>query len=103
MKKKDFSIDDIDHLAKLSFLELKKDERELYFSQIGEVLEFVAKLQKVKMENVSETSQITGLVNVLRKDKLGKSLDQKAFLNQIPDKDGDYVKVPAILEGNDNA
>lgn len=95
------SLSEAKHLVKLANLNLSEKEIEELLNQFVNVLEFVSKVQSLNTKNVVETSQVTGLVNVFREDKIDESrmLTQKqALLNSKKSHNG-YFEVEAILEG----
>jgi aspartyl/glutamyl-tRNA(Asn/Gln) amidotransferase C subunit len=89
---------DVLHIAKLANLPLRKDEIKKYEEQLSSILAYIEKLKKAKTDNVSETSQVTGLENVTRNDSTTPSLSQEsAFSNTKSQQNGSF-KVKAILE-----
>jgi aspartyl-tRNA(Asn)/glutamyl-tRNA(Gln) amidotransferase subunit C len=89
---------DVLHIAKLANLPLRKDEIERYEEQLSSILEYIEKLKKVKTDNVSETSQVTGLENVTRIDSSTPSLSQKDAISNTKSQQNGSFKVKAILE-----
>ncbi len=98
MEEKQLSVEQIRHLAKLSQLKIDTDEISIYANQLSEVLDYVASLQKLELDDVEETSQVTGLENVFVDDKTGKCLSRSKALSQTPDMHNGYVKVKAIFK-----
>lgn len=90
---------EIEHISLLSRLELTGEEKELYANQLNSVLEYVEELGKVDTENVEPTANITGLVNVLREDKIVESpISYEDISKNAPEfKSGSFV-VPAVFE-----
>ncbi len=62
--------DQVRHIAKLARLGLKDEEVSRFAIQLSEILGYVEKLNEVNVENVEPTSQVTGLQNVMREDKV---------------------------------
>jgi aspartyl-tRNA(Asn)/glutamyl-tRNA(Gln) amidotransferase subunit C len=97
---------EIDHIAKLSRIELNDKEKENYSAELTEILGFVEKLNKVDTKNVTETSQVTGLANVYREDiakeitqvNKNKNVNRKELLKNAPSEKDGYIKVKAVLE-----
>lgn len=58
------------HVAKLARLELKDEEVKKFSGQLSSVFEYMEILKEVDTNGVPETSQVTGLENVLEEDKL---------------------------------
>lgn len=89
----------IDSIAKLSKLTLSEPEKKQYAEQLSTVLDFVEQLKDVDTDTVTETTQVTGLEDVMREDV---SVDcpedlKEGILNQFPEKEGDLLKVKAVF------
>jgi len=93
------SIEEVNHIAKLSKIELTEEEKEKYSEQLSSVLEYVDQLAEVDTEGVEPTSNITGLSNVMREDKIEESgITYKDIeLNAPKFKDG-FFEVPGVFE-----
>lgn len=88
---------EIEHLAELSRLELTDDEKKLYSEQLSSVLDYFNKLQEVNTEKVEITSQVTGLENVTREDKVVESGVEKELIDRAPEKESNQIKTKAVL------
>jgi aspartyl-tRNA(Asn)/glutamyl-tRNA(Gln) amidotransferase subunit C len=87
-------------VALLSRLELDEKETELYSTQLAAILSYIDKLNEIDTSNVLPTSHVLPtLKNVFRKDSLKKSLDVSDVLSNAPSKEGDFFKVPQVIEG----
>ncbi len=92
--------DEVKHVADLAKLNLTDEELVKFQGQLSAILDYVKQLQQVDTKGVEETSQVTGLGNVLRDDKALVSLSQEEALSNVKTKHNGYVKVPGILENN---
>ncbi len=88
---------DVLNIASLSRLELTDAEVETFSHQLSDVLSYVEQLGKVNTDNVEETSQVTGLVNVFRPDAVIPSENPEALINQAPEHEDNMVKVKNVL------
>ena len=79
---------DVKHIAKLANLTLKTGEEKKFESQFQETLKTVDVINELDTSGVSATSQVTGLVNITRPDKVDKTRIIKI---------GDYFKVPSVF------
>jgi len=59
---------DIKHIAELSRLKLTEGEEKQFDEQLGSILKYIEKLNKVETRNIEPTAQVSGLVDVLRSD-----------------------------------
>ena len=89
---------DVKHIAKLANLTLKKDDVEKYEKQLNSILEYVDQLSQVNTDNVSETSQTTGLEKVTKNDVSSPSLLPDDALSNTKSKHNGLFKVKAIFE-----
>lgn len=90
---------DIDHIAKLARLHLSEEEKTMYADQLSAVFGYVAMLQEVDTDGVPETSQVTGLEDVVREDVV-KECDEETrrkIIEQFPSKMGNLLKVKAVF------
>lgn len=65
------SEEEVRHIAKLARIALSDEEVKKFQSQLSGVLDYVDILKEVDTTNVAETSQVTGLNNVMEKDEVG--------------------------------
>ena len=90
----------VTNVALLSRLELDEKECGLYSSQLAAILTYIDKLSEVDTKSVLPTSHVLpSLKNVFRKDSLKSSLDVADVLCNAPQKEGDFFKVPQVIEG----
>jgi len=91
----------VEHIAKLARIKLIDKEEEKFAKDLSSILNYIDKLNKVDTENIKPIQQITGLETVIRKDKTtdpSTALGASKILEQAPDKQNNYFKVPKILE-----
>ena len=89
---------EVKHVAKLAALKLTPKEVNKYQKQLTETLDYVNQLDELETKKVESTSQVTGLENVLRKDKPGLSLSVKEALANAPQKHHHFFKIKAIFK-----
>ncbi len=88
---------DVQKVAKLARLEIPSDDIETYASQLENILEYIAQLQKIDTSDVKPTTRAVEVVNVLREDFVEESPIREEILNLAPKKEGEFYKVPKIL------
>ena len=90
---------EIEDMSKLSRLGLSVKEKEKFSKELSAILEFVNKLDEVKIDKIKPTAQVTGLENVSRKDSGRKKTKKETdkLLALVPDSENRHVKVRAIL------
>lgn len=91
---------DVKHVAKLANLAIPDSQIKKLENQLSSILDHIAKLQKVDTEKVSETSQVTGLENVIREDTADslKTLTQEEALSGTTLKQNGLFKVKGVLQ-----
>ena len=91
--------DTVKRVAALSRLSLADDELLKYSSQLETIIAYISKLNEIDTEDVPPTSHpLSTLKNVYRKDLLKPSLKTEEALANAPLKDGDFFKVPQVIE-----
>ena len=99
MAKKILTKEDILHIAKLGNLTLTDKEIEIFKKQLSSIIDYINKLQEVDTKNIEPPSQITGLTDVLREDKVNdqRTLTSDQALTNTKSKEGNLFKVKAIF------
>jgi len=89
---------DIHKTAALANIPVTKDEVETLEQQLIETLTYVQRLNEVKTDDVSPTSQVTGLENVTREDSITASFSQEEALKNAKHTYNGFFMVKAILD-----
>lgn len=89
---------DIAKVARLARLGLSADELEHYGSQLEVILDHAARIQTLPLGEVAPTAHPLPMVNALRPDETEATLDREEVLEQAPDREGPYFRVPPFLE-----
>jgi aspartyl-tRNA(Asn)/glutamyl-tRNA(Gln) amidotransferase subunit C len=89
--------DEVAHLARLSRLALTDDELDHYATQLDAIIESVAKVAEVAVEDVPPSSHALPLTNVFRPDEVRPSLTTEQALSGAPAVQDDRFRVPRIL------
>ena len=89
--------DDVRKVAKLSRLNLPEETIATYTGQLERILDYVDQLQAVHTEGVPPTTRAVEVVNVTRKDAVVSTDVREELLDQAPQREGDFFRVPKIL------
>jgi aspartyl-tRNA(Asn)/glutamyl-tRNA(Gln) amidotransferase subunit C len=89
---------EIEHIAMLSRLSLSEEEKDLFGSQLGSVLDYMEQLNGLDTEGVEPTSHVLSLQNVMREDLPGASLPRTEALMNAPSHTEQFFRVPKIIE-----
>lgn len=92
----------IDHslilkLEQLAKLELSVAERERLRHDLNKILAMIEKLEELDTSNVEPLVYINDEFNVFREDTVKNQVSQEQALSNAPGQDGQYFKVPKIL------
>jgi aspartyl-tRNA(Asn)/glutamyl-tRNA(Gln) amidotransferase subunit C len=91
------------HVAKLARLALTEDELARFGPQLESILEYVAKIGELDVSGVEPMAHALPLTNVLREDVVEASLPVDAVLQNAPDADGPFFKVPKVIGGDEDS
>ncbi|MDQ1582878.1 MAG: aspartyl-tRNA(Asn)/glutamyl-tRNA(Gln) amidotransferase subunit [Microbacteriaceae bacterium] len=94
----EISAEQVAHLANLARIDLSPAEIASLTTELGQIVESVAKVTEVATPEVPATSHPMPLTNIFRDDAVVPSLTVEQALSGAPDRDGDRFRVPAILD-----
>ena len=89
---------DIDYVANLARIQLHPKEKEKFQTQLGDVLKYFEKLQKVEVEGVEPTAHAFPRVNIWDQDSPIEGFSSKQALQHAPQVRNDQVVVPKVVE-----
>ncbi|MBS3029987.1 MAG: Asp-tRNA(Asn)/Glu-tRNA(Gln) amidotransferase subunit GatC [Dolichospermum sp. DET50] len=87
-------------VANLARLELTADEEAQFTTQLGSILDYIEQLNQLDVTNVAPTTRAIDVSNVTREDILQPYPDREAILNSAPQQEGDFFRVPKILNAD---
>ncbi|HEX9417250.1 MAG TPA: Asp-tRNA(Asn)/Glu-tRNA(Gln) amidotransferase subunit GatC [Gaiellaceae bacterium] len=88
------SRDEVLHVARLARLALTDEEVERFQQQLSAILEAVGKVGELDLSGVEPTSHPLELSNVWAEDEPRPSLPLEEALQNAPDREGGYFRVP---------
>jgi len=89
--------EEIKKIAELARLKLSKEEIEKYTKQLSAILEYMDKLNKLKLDDLIDKSTLDNFYNVTSEDIVIKKSNKIDLLRNTPDKKDGYIKVKSIL------
>ena len=101
--KQAISPEQVRHVAKLGRLALDEAQLERFAGQLEPILEYVAHIGEVDVANVEPMAHAVPLANVLRDDVVGPSLPLDKVLQNAPETDGPFFKVPKVIGGEEDS
>jgi aspartyl-tRNA(Asn)/glutamyl-tRNA(Gln) amidotransferase subunit C len=87
----------VKHVAHLVRLGISDDEALAFSRQFTSIIDYFNMLNEVDTENIPPASDITNNINVLREDVAKPSMSREEFLNNAPQSESGYIKVPTVL------
>jgi aspartyl-tRNA(Asn)/glutamyl-tRNA(Gln) amidotransferase subunit C len=103
MPERKISLDQVKHVAKLARLALSDEEAERVTEQLEQIFEYVAKMDELDVENVEPMAHPLPLRNVLREDVAAQGLPLERVLQNAPQVDGPFFKVPKVIGGDEDS
>jgi len=92
------SKDDVTKVAELARLEVTEEETAIFTEQLGNILEYIDKLNELDTDNVEPTSHVLDISTPLREDKVVKWLSIEEVLQNAPESEDDFFVVPQVIE-----
>jgi aspartyl-tRNA(Asn)/glutamyl-tRNA(Gln) amidotransferase subunit C len=94
---------DVEKIAELARLELTPEETDLFTDQLSSIIRHVEKLNELDTGDVQPMSHCVQASSegdaVLRKDQVRPGLGQKLALENAPDPESGYFRVPRVIGG----
>ena len=88
----------VENVAKLARLQLTPEELDRYGKQLGAILDYIAKLEKLDVTGLEPLAHAVDTANVFREDVPRPGLSRDAALQNAPDRNSDFFIVPKIIE-----
>ena len=89
---------DVEHVALLSRLDLSENELDKFTGQLDAILEYIDVLNQVDTSAVEPMAHVLEIRNVMRADEVQPSLPREAALQNAPDAEDGFFKVPKIVD-----
>ena len=90
--------EEVRHIALLARIGMTEAEVELMRGQLSNILSHFDVLQELDTDDVEPTSHSADVETVLRDDTAAASVDKEDALANAPRREGDFVRVRAVLE-----
>lgn len=88
----------VDHVARLARLAVSEAEKEQFSGQLDSILGYVEQLNTVETVGIEPTSHVLQISNIMREDRMVRSLSKDEALGNAPDRADDFYRVPKIIE-----
>jgi aspartyl-tRNA(Asn)/glutamyl-tRNA(Gln) amidotransferase subunit C len=96
------TVEDVERVAELAHLELAPEETGRMLRDLNAILDYVAELNELDTSGVAPLAQVSELENAgaaqPRADQVAPSLQRAAVMQQAPETDQAFFKVPKVIE-----
>ena len=95
------TVQEVERVAELAHLELTPDESGRMVTDLNAILDYVAELNELDTTGVAPLAQVSELSNAggePRPDQVQPSLDRATVMQQAPESDKAFFKVPKVIE-----
>lgn len=89
---------EVEYVAHLARLDCSEEEKDIFTSQLNDILGYMEILNAVETAGVEPMNHALALNNVLREDIMTESLGAERALDNAPDRDGEYFRVPRVID-----
>ena len=92
------SVEEVRYSAALARLRFSEAEEQHLAEQMSQILDYMDKLNELDTSDVPPMSHVLDLYNVYREDVARQRIAPEEALRNAPDADGDYFRVPKVIE-----
>jgi aspartyl-tRNA(Asn)/glutamyl-tRNA(Gln) amidotransferase subunit C len=92
------SAEEIKKIALLSRLEIQDDQIESTGRQLSDILSYMDLISQVDITDVEPTAHAVSMRNVWREDVPQESLSNEKALQNAPEPEDGYFKVPKVIQ-----
>ena len=89
--------DEVLKIAHLARLELGETEAERFGSQLSAILDHIEKLKEIAIDGIEPTAHAMLVPTPFRKDVVVEDTTRERSLENVPDREGNFFKVPKVL------
>jgi len=96
--------EEIEYLAKLARIDVAEEEKDKIQKDIGNILEYVKKLEEVDVSQVLPTAHALDILNSVRDDSpvpessSEKVHERRDILESFPEEENGYLKIKEIFQ-----
>jgi aspartyl-tRNA(Asn)/glutamyl-tRNA(Gln) amidotransferase subunit C len=92
------SREEVEHVALLARLGFSDEELRTLADQLSAILDYMRVINQLDTSDIPPTAQVIPLRNVMRPDEPRPSLPVPDVLDNAPDRDGGYFRIPPVLD-----
>lgn len=103
MAQQKITLSDVRHVAKLARLALSEEKLQTLTQQLESILGYVAKISEVDTSKVEPMAHALPIHNVFREDVVEPGMPLEKVLQNAPETDGPFFKVPKVIGGDEDS
>lgn len=88
---------EVEHIAELAHLRLTGEDKLVFTKQLGDILNYIEKLDELDTEDIVPTAYTIPMKNILREDKPEPSIEREKALLNAPEQVNGLFRVPKII------
>ncbi len=92
------TLEEVRHIATLARIRMSDTEAESMLGQLSTILQQFEELKQLDTKDIPVTAHSSDVDTVMRDDKVSNSCKKEQLLSNVPDREGDFIKVKAVLE-----
>jgi aspartyl-tRNA(Asn)/glutamyl-tRNA(Gln) amidotransferase subunit C len=85
------------HIAELARIQIREEEIENFVREFSKIIQYIDMLKEIPLKEIEPLAHAGELKNILREDKRAQSFPKTKILQNAPQKDKDFFKVPKII------
>lgn len=89
--------EDVLKIANLARLELNAQEVEMFRTQLSGILDYMEKLNTLNVDGIEPTAHAVEVPTPFREDAVSEDTTREKSLQNSPDREDDFFKVPKVL------
>ena len=103
MPEQHLTVEQVRHVARLARLALPEEKLRAYAGQLASILDYIDKINQVDTRDVEPMAHALPVKNVLRGDVPEPGLPIDAVLQNAPQTDERFFKVPKVIGGDEDS
>lgn len=90
--------DDVLNIARLARIELAETQIEHFQGDLSAILDYVAKLDELDLDDVEPQTHAAELAGVLREDRVDQTMSREEALSNAPATEDGHFRVPKVVD-----
>lgn len=87
----------VKHVANLARLDIRESDIPRLADQLSRIIQYVETINELDLQGVKPTSHAVGVSNVFRADEVVPTNVRDKVLEQAPESEGGFFRVPKVL------